>query len=562
MAKRGHYGRWSESDLIKAVTAYRDGDTGLNECSRIYHVPKATIKRHADRKNAIRNEVRALGRQSTFSVDMEKILTEHLLKLEECFFGLTIREIRKLAFDVAEKYSLPHSFNKDNKMAGKKWFYAFMRRNPQLSLRKPEGTSMARAKGFNRENVAHFFDILEKIVDEFQITADTIFNVDESGFTTVQKSTQKIVGRKGKRQIGSITSGERGVNTTMVCAVSAAGFYVPPMIIFKRKRFNNDLKIGAPPGSVVTISDTGYINSELFVTWLHHFKNHVNCNNDKKVLLLLDGHTTHSRNLEACSFARDNGIILLQLPGHTTHRLQPLDVAFFGPLQKYFTQAQETFLRQYKGDKIYQTQISKLLNEAYGRAATVAIAESAFRASGIWPVNRHIFQDHQFAPSDILQHQQCNSSTETTINTVNSANTSVPMVLIDNESSNSDSDVDFEPQKKKNFEDILHKISPPPTPSSSSRTGLIAQKAVIITSNHHFQELQRAKDKKNNKIKSLNIRLKRKKRVQNETTWFCTICDETKEEEMIQCIKCHSWVHTKCAGVMPKIKKYLCFNCA
>lgn len=51
---------------------------------------------------------------------MEKILTEHILKLEECFFGLTIREIRKLAFDIAEKQALPHSFNKDKKIAGKK----------------------------------------------------------------------------------------------------------------------------------------------------------------------------------------------------------------------------------------------------------------------------------------------------------------------------------------------------------------------------------------------------------------------------------------------------------
>lgn len=115
MAKRGHYGRWSESDLLKAVAAYRNGKTGLNECSRIYHVPKATIKRHADRKNATANEMKAFGRQPTFTKDMETILTNHILQFEECFFGLTIREVRKLAFDIAEKYSLAHTFNNEKK---------------------------------------------------------------------------------------------------------------------------------------------------------------------------------------------------------------------------------------------------------------------------------------------------------------------------------------------------------------------------------------------------------------------------------------------------------------
>lgn len=90
-----------------------------------------------------------MGRRPICSTDMEIIISEHILYLEESVFGLTIKEVRKLAFEVAENYDLPHNFNRDNKIAGKKWFYAFLKRNPNLSLRKPEGTSMVRARGFN-----------------------------------------------------------------------------------------------------------------------------------------------------------------------------------------------------------------------------------------------------------------------------------------------------------------------------------------------------------------------------------------------------------------------------
>lgn len=74
--------------------------------------------------------------------------------------------------------------------AGKKWFYKFMRRNPRLSLRLPEATLLVRMRGFSK---GAYFTLLEGLVDKYNRTGLTIYNVDESGFTTVQKKPQKIL---------------------------------------------------------------------------------------------------------------------------------------------------------------------------------------------------------------------------------------------------------------------------------------------------------------------------------------------------------------------------------
>ncbi|KAJ8938673.1 hypothetical protein NQ314_011374 [Rhamnusium bicolor] len=137
--------------------------------------------------------------------------------------GLTIRDIRKLAFDLAEKNNISHQFNREKKIAGKKWYYKFTRRHRNL-LRQPKSTSLNRIKGFNKENVNEYFDLLEKLCDRHNIDATTIFNIDESGFSTVAKKCQKVVTIKACKAVGSVASEERGVNTTMVCCVSAAGF--------------------------------------------------------------------------------------------------------------------------------------------------------------------------------------------------------------------------------------------------------------------------------------------------------------------------------------------------
>ena len=59
------------------------------------------------------------------------------------FCGLTNKKIREVAYDFAEKNGLAYRFNKEKKMAGTEWL------RPDLSLRAPTSTSVARAIRFN-----------------------------------------------------------------------------------------------------------------------------------------------------------------------------------------------------------------------------------------------------------------------------------------------------------------------------------------------------------------------------------------------------------------------------
>ncbi|KAJ8953513.1 hypothetical protein NQ318_023636 [Aromia moschata] len=97
----------------------------------------------------------------------------------------------------------------------------------------------------------------------------------------------------------------------------------------------------------------------------------------------VDGHTTHCKNLEALRLTRENEDILIQLPGHTTHRLQSLDRSFFKPMEVYYCQAAEKWLRSNPGRVITQYHVAGLINEAYSRAAAVENAVNGFKGAGV-----------------------------------------------------------------------------------------------------------------------------------------------------------------------------------
>ena len=92
-------------------------------------------------------------------------------------------------------------------------------------------------RNLNKGNFNKFFNILDTIFMNTVIhlyPPDCMYNVDEMGHD-FQSKVPIVIGRKRKRQIGVITSAERGFLITVVCEMSSGGTFVPPMVIFPRK---------------------------------------------------------------------------------------------------------------------------------------------------------------------------------------------------------------------------------------------------------------------------------------------------------------------------------------
>lgn len=132
-------------------------------------------------------------------------------------------------------------------------------------LRTPGATSAAR--GFNKIAVEKFFDLLESLMEEHHFEPHNIHNVDETGMSTVRSKPSKIIAKKGRLQVGTITSAERGTLVTVEICMSVTGSFIPPLFIFPRVRMKPELMDGAPMGSTFECHKSGWMQLPICTKW-------------------------------------------------------------------------------------------------------------------------------------------------------------------------------------------------------------------------------------------------------------------------------------------------------
>ena len=334
------------------------------------------------------------------------------------YMGLSTKEVRSLAFQYADKNKIKmHPSWKENSMASQDWLSGFLKRNGQLAIRTAEATSLSRASSFNRTNVNTFFDLLQDVLSRYKFEFQNIYNIDETGITTVQRP-DRIIARKGTKQVGSITSAERGSLVTFCLAVNASGNSIPPMFLFPRKNYRSHFVNDGPPGSIGSANPSGWMTEEDFYVFLNHFVKHTRSSQDNPVLMILDNHSSHL-SFKGISYCKENGVIVISMPPHCSHKLQPLDRSVFGPLKKYVNSQCDAWMRNNPGKTMTIYDIPGILKKALPNAITPSNIQTGFRVSGIYPFNRDIFSDDDFMPAAVTDRPEPIPSSSASPNTTN-----------------------------------------------------------------------------------------------------------------------------------------------
>jgi hypothetical protein len=236
--------------------------------------------------------------------------------------------------------------------------------------------------------IRQWFLLVENTAAKYGIGSDDWYNFDETGFLMGMIASGMVVtGAERRGNPKSIQPGSREW-VTVVQAINAAGWAVPPFIIvagqYHLATWYRDHNL--PGDWAISTTQNGWTNNEIGLEWLKHFDQHTKArSNGAYRLLILDGHESHhSRDFEL--YCEEHKIITLCMPPHSSHLLQPLDVSCFGPLKQAYGKQVEHLIRS-SITHISKTEFFPAFYAAFQASLTEKNIKGGFRGAGLIPLD-------------------------------------------------------------------------------------------------------------------------------------------------------------------------------
>lgn len=321
------YLSYCKKDLQNAVEEIQNGSLRLIEAANKYNIPKSTLSRKCRNMNCTQEKA---GHPTLFSKDEEMAFIKYIQILSNWGFPLDSTDLRVFAQKYLNKLGKTLYSLKDN-MPGVDWARNFMIRNKsEISNRNASNITSERAK-ISPAVIDDFFSHYENTIEG--VSPDCIINYDETNLTD-DPGHKKYLFKRGCKYP------ERVINTTktsisLMFSGTANGQLLPTYVVYKADHLWDQWLEGGPEGTRYNRSKSGWFDSACFEDWFNTvIVPYAKTKSGRKVIIgdNLSSHFSESV-LKTCE---ELNIIFVCLPPKTTHLLQPLDVAFYAPLKKYW----------------------------------------------------------------------------------------------------------------------------------------------------------------------------------------------------------------------------------
>ncbi len=270
---------------------------------------------------------------------------------------------------------------------GYHWHRALLRRNPQLRIALSQPIDRHRVSATKESITKQWFTLFHRIRTEHSIMDEDIYNMDEKGFMMeITQRTHVLIPIQQKQAFVRQDSNREWISVIECVRGGNNSEDIAPFIILKSKRQQavwwDSIR---DPDTKIAISEKGWTDNILAMNWLiEHFDPLTKpIDSATKRLLIVDDHESHCT-IDFIEFCDLHHIILLILPPHTTHYLQPLNVACFGSLQRWYSAEIEAHDR-YNGTYVEKFDFLRFYQRARAAALNSENIDAEYKATDLIP---------------------------------------------------------------------------------------------------------------------------------------------------------------------------------
>eukprot|EP00171_Calliarthron_tuberculosum_P002656 IDg2656t1 len=365
--------------LEAAVSAVRHG-MSFRKAEKTFGLPRSTVHRMVQQQLSAASPPmlpRApVGRPPAFSPAEEQVVVDLLYRyadrgaplnrvhLQEAFAILIGR------MDEERRLRLPFR----DRRPGRKFTAAFaLRHKDLLRLAKPTRQEGKRFAAANADALTTHFATIARLVEDQDLDASRIWNLDETGGTPGKDISRACASRRYLRRDGireaKVAHFANVSRSTMMPVVSAAGEAGPALFVFKGSDlpYRNVVRGGVARAFVTSVRDLTA--------------------NGRKVLLTYDAYRSHMT-LAVLELFDANGIIAYALPAHTSGKTQPCDCVLFASYKQHLNKSLMLAASTDSVDVVDAYSYCAMMRRSYELSFTKDTIRASFRKTGIWPLRR------------------------------------------------------------------------------------------------------------------------------------------------------------------------------